>query len=469
MAQSSPPTYTAVLEQSSITPPPGKVAAFSLPLAFLDLNWLHDSPVHRLIFYQHPISTTHFKDTIIPHLKTSFSIALQYYPLLAAKLAVPSDYSTPPEIVYDGDGNGNGVPLVFAVSDDNSGRFDRLSSNHVRNSNEFYPLIPTLPSVRRGMFAVQVTLFPDAGICVGVANHHVVGDGSSIFGFMKAWTALSLLGHKSSSLSLSDEYLPFLDRTAIEDPKRLKALMWNQMKKIPIDEDAHGVPFPDVTGKARATFIVTRDDIQKLKTHVTSRRSKVVRQPSSFVVTCAYMWTCLLKSQCFAAASIDDDVDDDTVYFLCAADCRARLDTPLPANYFGNCLVPCIARAKAGQLAAEDGLATAAEAIGEAIQWQLEGEEGVLRGAEKWMSFFSTVSFERILSVAGSPRLDYYKLDFGWGKPKKIETTSIDYSGAIYVGCAKESLDIEVGVSVPATKMHLLKTLFDEGLQALSL
>nr|GME20308.1 malonyl-coenzyme:anthocyanin 5-O-glucoside-6'''-O-malonyltransferase-like [Ipomoea batatas] len=433
MAQSSPPTYTAVIEQSSVAPPPGKVAAFSLPLAFLDLNWLHDSPVHRLIFYQHPVSRTQFENSIIPHLKTSFSIALQYYPLLAAKLAVPSDYSTPPEIVYDG--NGNGVPLVFAVSDDN-GRFDRLSSNHVRNSNGFYPLIPTLPSVRRGMFAAQVTLFPDAGICVGVANHHVVGDGSN--------------------------------RTAIEDPKRLKALMWNQMKKIPIDEDAHGVPFLDVTGKARATFILTRDDIQKLKTHVTSRRSKVIRQPSSFVVTCAYMWTCLLKSQCFAA-SVNDDVDDDTVYFLCAADCRARLDTPLPANYFGNCLVPCIARAKAGQLAAEDGLATAAEAIGEAIHRQLQGEGGVLKGAEKWMSFFSTVSFERILSVAGSPRLDYYKLDFGWGKPKKIETTSIDYSGAIYVGCAKESLDIEVGVSVPATKMHLLKTLFDQGLQALSL
>nr|GMD38439.1 malonyl-coenzyme:anthocyanin 5-O-glucoside-6'''-O-malonyltransferase-like [Ipomoea batatas] len=437
MAQSSPlPTYTAVLEQSSVAPPPGKVAAFSLPLAFLDLNWLHDSPVHRLIFYQHPVSRTHFEDTIIPHLKTSFSIALQYYPLLAAKLAVPSDYSTPPEIVYDGDGNGNGVPLVFAVSNDNSGRFDRLSSNHVRNSNEFYPLIPTLPSARRGMFAVQVTLFPDAGICVGVANHHVVGDGSN--------------------------------RTAIEDPKGLKTLMWNQMKKIPIDEDGHGVPFPDVTGKARATFILTRDDIQKLKTHVTSRRSKVVRQPSSFVVTCAYMWTCLLKSQCFAA-SINDDVDDDTVYFLCAADCRARLDTPLPGNYFGNCLVPCIARAKAGQLAAEDGLAAAAEAIGEAIQSQLHGEEGVLRGAENWMSFFGTVNRERILSVAASPRFDYYKMDFGWGKPKKTETTSIDYSGAIYVGCAKDSMDIEVGVSVPATKMHLLKTLFDQGLQALSL
>ncbi|XP_031092858.1 phenolic glucoside malonyltransferase 1-like [Ipomoea triloba] len=461
MAQSSPPTYTAVLEQSSVAPPPGKVAAFSLPLSFLDLNWLLGSPVHRLIFTQHPVSRTQFENSIIPHLKTSFSIALQYYPLLAAKLAVPFDYSTPPEIVY---GDGDGVSLVFAVSDDN-GRFDCLSSNHARNSNEFYPLIPTLPSVRRGMFAVQVTLFPDAGICVGIANHHVVGDGSSIFGFMKAWTALSLLGHKS----LSDEYLPFLDRSVIEDPKGLKTLMWNHMKNIPIDEDGHGVPFPDVTGKARATFILTRDDIQKLKTHVISRRSKVVRQPSTFVVTCAYMWTCLLKSQCFAAASVNDDVDDDTVYFLCAADCRARLDTPLPANYFGNCLVPCIARAKAGQLAAEDGLAAAAEAIGEAIQWQLQGEEGVLRGAENWMSFFSTVSFERILSVAGSPRLDYYKLDFGWGKPKKIETTSIDYSGAIYVGCAKDSLDIEVGVSVPGAKMHLLKTLFDQGLQALSI
>nr|GLL34774.1 malonyl-coenzyme:anthocyanin 5-O-glucoside-6'''-O-malonyltransferase-like [Ipomoea trifida] len=362
MAQSSPATYAAaVLEQCSVAPPPGKVAAFSLPLTFLDLQWLHSSPAHRLIFYQHPISTTHFKDTIIPHLKTSFSIALQYYPLLAAKLAVPSDYSTPPEFVY---GDGDGVSLVFAVSDDN-GRFDRLSSNHARNCNEFYPLIPTLPSVTRGMFAVKVTLFPDAGICVGIASYHVAADDSSNFGFMKAWTALSILAHKSSPLSLSDEYLPFLDRTAIEDyPKGLKTVAWNQMKHIKIindDCDGDGVPYADVTGKARATFIVTRNDVEKLKTH---------------------------------------------------------------------------------------------------------GEEGVFRGAENWMSFFATVNHERILSVSGSPRFDYYEMDFGWGKPKKTEITSIDNSGGFQVGCAKESLDIEVGVSVPATKMHLLKTLFDEGLQA---
>ncbi|XP_031092281.1 phenolic glucoside malonyltransferase 1-like [Ipomoea triloba] len=407
MAQSSPPTYTTVLEQSSVAPPPGKIAGFSLPLAFFDLQWLHSSPGHRLIFYQHPVSRTHFKDTIIPHLKTSFSIALQYYPLLAAKLAVPSDYSTPPEFVYR---DGDGVPLVFAVSDDN-GRFDRLSSNHARNSNEFYSLLPTLPSVRRGMFAVQVTLFPDAGICVGIALHHVVGDGSSIFGFMKAWAALSLLGHKSSSLSLSDEYLPFLDRSLNEDPKGLKTLVWNQMKQIPIDEDGHGVPFPDVTGKARATFILTRDDIQKLKTHVISRRSKVVRQPSSFVVTCAYMWTCLLKSH----AQRRDSLPRRTALLRRLR----RSERPFSGS------------------------------------WRARRE--------------SLVNRERILSVAASPRFDYYKMDFGWGKPKKTETTSIDYSGAIYVGCAKDSLDIEVGVSVPVPKMHLLKTLFDQGLQALSL
>ncbi|XP_019159137.1 PREDICTED: malonyl-coenzyme:anthocyanin 5-O-glucoside-6'''-O-malonyltransferase-like [Ipomoea nil] len=465
MAQSSSPlpTYAAVLEQCSVAPPPGKVAAFSLPLTFLDLQWLHSSPAHRLMFYQHAVSRTHFKDTIIPHLKTSFSIALQYFPLIAAKLAVPSDYSTPPEFVYS---DGDGVSLVFAVSDDNSGRFDCLSSNHARNCNEFYPLIPTLPSVRRGMFAAKVTLFPDAGICVGIASYHVAGDDCSIFGFMKAWTALSILAHKSSPLSLSDEYLPFLDRTAIiEDPKGLKTLAWNQMKHVKINEedaDDDGVPYADVTGKARATFIVTRNDIQKLKNHVIS--TKVVRRqpPSSFVVTCAYMWVCLLRSQCIK----DDDDDDDTVYFVCAADCRARLDTPLPAKYFGNCIVPCIARAKARRLAAEEcGLAAAAEAIGDAIEWQLQGEEGVLRGAENWMSFFGTVNHEKILSVSGSPRFDYYEMDFGWGKPKKTEITSID-TGGFHVGCAKESSDIEIGVSVPATKMHLLKTLFDEGLQA---
>ncbi|GKF25303.1 malonyl-coenzyme A:anthocyanin 3-O-glucoside-6''-O-malonyltransferase-like protein [Tanacetum coccineum] len=52
-----------------------------------------------------------------------------------------------------------------------------------------------------------------------------------------------------------------------------------------------------------------------------------------------------------------------------------------------------------------------------------------------------------ITSVSGSPKLKLHDLDFGWGKPKKIETISIDYSNGISVHASKESIeDLDIGV-----------------------
>jgi len=36
----------------------------------------------------------------------------------------------------------------------------------------------------------------------------------------------------------------------------------------------------------------------------------------------------------------------------------------------------------------------------------------------------------RMFSIAGSPRFGVYSFDFGWGKPKKVDVTSIDKTRA---------------------------------------
>ena len=43
---------------------------------------------------------------------------------------------------------------------------------------------------------------------------------------------------------------------------------------------------------------------------------------------------------CMAKAKREVDADDDKVVKLrLSADCRSRLNPPLPSNYFGNCIV----------------------------------------------------------------------------------------------------------------------------------
>lgn len=50
---------------------------------------------------------------------------------------------------------------------------------------------------------------------------------------------------------------------------------------------------------------------------------------SSFVVTCGYVWSCLAQSR---AACCEEVREHEWEHFIFAADCRARLDPPIPDN-----------------------------------------------------------------------------------------------------------------------------------------
>nr|GMD33462.1 malonyl-coenzyme A:anthocyanin 3-O-glucoside-6''-O-malonyltransferase-like [Ipomoea batatas] len=438
-----------VLEQIPVPPPPEATPKLTLPLTFLDLLCLHMIPVHRLIFYQHPISKTHFIDTLIPTLKNSLSLTLQHYPPLAGRLIASPDNSTPPEIRYE---EGHTVPLILAEANSGECHFDDLTSGLPRICTEFHPLVPSLPPASRApdgsvvvpVLALQVTLFSGVGICIGITNHHAVGDASSIFGFMKAW---ALVSSHESPVSLPAEIQPFYDRTVIRDEKGLETFFWDNVKRIKV-EDRHVHRLPQITDRIRATFTLTRDDIQRLKNRILAGRPNLAHI-SSFTTTCSYIWICWVKSRYESDTDkIDDDEDE---FFNCAADCRSRLDPPVPGNYFGNCLVACFGYAKTKRLRGEEGLLDAAEGIGEAIRRQLyDKERGVLGGAEDWFKLMSKLKIDRVLTVIGSPRFDYYELDFGWGNPKMFQMPSTDLSRGISLSKAKdqEGGGLEIGVTV---------------------
>ncbi|XP_031092353.1 phenolic glucoside malonyltransferase 1-like [Ipomoea triloba] len=459
------------LEQIPVAPPPEGTPKITLPLTFLDLLWLHMTPVHRLIFYQHPISRTHFLETLIPAMKHSLSLTLRHYSPLAGRVIISPDNSILPEIRYE---EGDTVPLVLAESDSgDEGHFGHLTSDHAKSCTDFHPLVPALPPASRApdgsavvpVLALQVTLFPDVGICIGVTNHHAIGDASSIFGFMKAWEFFSnLADNKTSSLSLPPEFQPSYDRTVIRDPKGLESLFWDNIKNIKI-EDTHVHRLPLITNRARLTFILTRDDIQRLKNHILAHRPEQ-KHVSSFTVICSYVWTCLVKSR---YGPETENTDNEDEIFGCAAECRARLDPPAPENYFGNCLTAVVGFAKTEQLTSEKALVDAAALIGDSIRGQLyDKESGVFKGAENWFALLSAVKPDRSLSVAGSPKFDYYELDFGWGRPKKFEFASIDLTGAISFGKARDiEGGLEIGLSLLVTQIDSFSRIFTHGLKAL--
>ncbi|KAJ0485535.1 putative anthocyanin 6''-O-malonyltransferase [Helianthus annuus] len=118
------------------------------------------------------------------------------------------------------------------------------------------------------VFAVQVTLFPNCGICIGTTNHHGLGDASTTFCFLKAWTSIAQSGGSnenflaSGTLSIYDRLMkyPKLDEIYL---KKAIVETFNEEYKLP--------RLCRPTDKVRATFILSRTVINGLKELVSTQ------------------------------------------------------------------------------------------------------------------------------------------------------------------------------------------------------
>ncbi|XWS73005.1 hypothetical protein CRYUN_Cryun02cG0088700 [Craigia yunnanensis] len=108
--------------------------------------------------------------------------------------------------------------------------------------------------------------------------------------------------------------------------------------------------------------------------------------------------------------------DGDAVcHFTFSADCRDHLK--LPTTYFGNCISSRFAASKKSELIGENRILAAARAIGREV---MELDKGPLKEAEKWSSRGAEIvkSGHRFITIAASPKLGFYSIDFGWRRPR---------------------------------------------------
>ncbi|XP_011090972.1 malonyl-coenzyme:anthocyanin 5-O-glucoside-6'''-O-malonyltransferase-like [Sesamum indicum] len=454
-----------VQECCNIAPPTaaGDEAEQSLPLTFFDILWLYIHPTQRLLFYQFPCSAKDFLETIVPSLKKSLSRTLGNYLPLAGNLLIHPSNSGMPEFRYS---PGDSVSVTFAEWSENFD-FDYLTGNQARNSDMFYALVPVLPEPRVEsesafkiipLLAIQATLFPETGICIGITNHHAVGDASSIVGFIKAWSRAAKLG-ENQQLSAENQSLPFFDRSVIKDPSGRANLFWNQMRLFQVGSSY--LEFP--TNKVRATYVLQNNDIHILK-NLALAREPGLPHLSSFTVTTGYVWACLVKSAAEAGEEVDDDEPE---YFGFAVDARHRLEPPVPATYFGNCLAFVVTESTHRLLRGSAGFVVAVKLIGELISQKVNNKEEILRDADDWIvKYGSPLLGKRTLGVVGSPKFDLYDADFGWGKPNKYESMSTDRYGSMSV-CKSREFEggLEIGLSLPRKKMDAFAAIFSDGLK----
>lgn len=342
--------------------------------------------------------------------------------------------------------DGDSVSLTVAESDSD---FHRLVSNNPKKASEFHPLAPEL--LTSELLSLQVTLFPNSGVCIGVCLHHLAGDGRALAHFMKSWASISRTGNLSSVAPL-----PFLDRSVIDDPTGLKRVFLEQMEEFKFGKKVECLDVQTQVDPVRVTFLLTRSDIKGLRQRVMAGVEPNQKPPSTFALTCGYVWVCLSRAR--------EETEDKTAHFSFSVDCRNWLDPPIPDTYFGNCIAVAFVEAKGSDFGKEDGFVTATMAIKRAVEGL--STDGALKGAENCIPRIIALANVRMVSVAGSPRFRIYDTDFGWGRPTKTEVVSIDRTQAIYIGDSREEEGgIEIGLAIPTTEIERFACLFQEGLK----
>ncbi|MBA0785170.1 hypothetical protein Gotri_025627, partial [Gossypium trilobum] len=262
----------------------------------------------------------------------------------------------------------------------------------------FKDLIPyngvlNLEGLHRPLLSVQVTKLKD-GVAMGCAFNHAILDGTSTWHFMSSWAQIC---SGSNSVSVS----PFSE-AAIDKIK-------SKVNSTP----------PSDSSKPFSTF-------QSLAYHVWHH------------VTLARE----LKPQ------------DYTVFTL-FADCRKRVDPPMPESYFGNLIHAIFTVTAAGFLSANPpqfGASLVQKAI------EAHNAKAIEERNKEWEAAPKIFEYKdagvNCVAVGSSPRFKVYDVDFGWGKPEGVRSGSNNrFDGMVYLYQGKSggrSIDVEIALEAGA-------------------
>ncbi|XP_020081209.1 coumaroyl-CoA:anthocyanidin 3-O-glucoside-6''-O-coumaroyltransferase 2-like [Ananas comosus] len=460
-SSSSSLSLVRLIETCRVSPPEGSVAPTAVPLTFFDVIWLYLPPVERLFFYPFPHPTSHFLSSFLPSLKSSLSLSLRSFFPLAALLRPSPDASDRFELFFS-DATSPGVRFTVAECSDAqnaAGLFDHLADGRPREVSLLRQLVPSLappdctdsppPPRPPPVFAVQVTVFPSRGLVVGTAVHHAVCDGSSIMRFMRCWSASAAAGAPAPAAAA----VVVVDRTLVPDPHDVYSTFYEGVSEMR-GSDGHGAA--TAADRVFASFTLRKRHVQALKDAVSARAAASAFHCSTVVVTFAFAFVGYVRAKRAAAG--------EAAHMGFAADFRSRMRPPLPAEYFGNCVGPCFADVDAADLGGDDGLVVAAEAIGRAIG----GLGKSLESARDWLRGFKSRAAGLILTVAGSPKFGVYGVDFGWGRPAKVEVVSVANTGAVAVAESRdEEGGVEVGLGLPRNEMDVFQNYYFDTLKCL--
>ncbi|KAL5142341.1 BAHD acyltransferase DCR [Glycine soja] len=402
-----------------------KIGRKEYQLVTFDLPYLAFYYNQKLLFYKGEDF-----EGMVQKLKVGLGVVLKEFHQLAGKLG--KDEEGVFRVEYDDDMLG--VEVVEAVVADDEIGVDDLTVAEISNTNlkELIPYsgILNLEGMHRPLLAVQLTKLKD-GLAMGLAFNHAVLDGTATWQFMTSWAEIC-------SGSPSTSAPPFLDRTKARNT-RVKLDLSLPEPNGPPTSNGEAKPAPALREKI---FKFSESAIDKIKSTVNENPPSDGSKPfSTFQALSSHVWRHVSHARNLKP--------EDYTVFTVFADCRKRVDPPMPETYFGNLIQAIFTVTAVGLLTAhppEFGASLVQKAI------EAHNAKTIEERNKEWESAPKIFEFKdagvNCVAVGSSPRFKVYDIDFGWGKPENVRSgTNNKFDGMIYLYPGKSggrSIDVEL-------------------------
>jgi hypothetical protein len=187
-------------------------------------------------------------------------------------------------------------------------------------------------------------------------------------------------------------------------------------------------------------FHFPKEKIMQLKSKVNAKTSTI--KISSLQALLTHLWCSVIRSKQF-------DPQEEVHNMFIAIGVRPRFVPPLPEDYFGNAIISCVVKMKAGELLEEGGLCKGAREMNKVIA--SHSDEKLKNQYESWLrnptfvGQVSTTNNNLLLIISSSPLFDVYGNDFGWGKPVAVRSAyKINGFVSVFAGREEGSIDLQV-------------------------
>ncbi|VFQ77603.1 unnamed protein product [Cuscuta campestris] len=384
-----------------------------------------------------------FEDTV-EKLKDGLAVVLEEFYQLAGRLG--KDEEGVFRVEYDDEMDGAGVEVVVAAAD-GVAVADLINEEGTAMFKDLIPYtrILNLEGLHRPLLSMQLTKLKD-GLAIGLAFNHAVLDGMSTWHFMSSWAEICRGAH---SVSVP----PFLDRTK----SRQTRVKLNLSRPSDAPEHAESSPPPQQpNGDAAAppppqlrekVFKFSESAIDRIKSRVNAQSDGSKKAFSTFQSLATHVWHAITRAR--------ELKPEDYTVFTVFANCRGRVDPPMPDAYFGNLIQAIFTATAAGALIGnppEYGAGLIQSAIDSHDAKAIEGRN------EEWEKDPKIFGFKdagaNCVAVGSSPRFKVYAVDFGFGGPESVRSGPNNrFDGMMYLYQGKSggrSVDVEITLEAAA-------------------